>query len=215
MLLSKSTTSFSRCLNRKTAVIAFAILSAAGCRTDPDVDNIFDPLAAGGSCVEGFQHSSKVQSLIVKNETMKLLKMVEIVSNIDGKATFDEKGERSIEIAPTQSHTIHFVVDSFQNGGSMLYQAQPDGTKHISYDPICAESSQYPLFLYHSEGIHAWLGLKLEDGKSVTLDIGLSDEWAEDKADSSSHVFKVTDETFKPDDTSDLPEPSFTVKPNN
>ncbi|MEZ4743724.1 MAG: hypothetical protein R3B45_14985 [Bdellovibrionota bacterium] len=206
-------------LNHSRATIAFTILTLmlySSCRTPEDTDDVFDPLKSEYGCVENFKHSSALQSLIIKNDTSKMLSLAEITSLKEGKAIFDEKNERNIAITPGQSHTLYFIVDSFANGTSMVYQATDKGEKLMSFDPICVESSQAPLYLRHSEGEFAWLGLKPEDTAARNLSISLSDAWAESAAAVGTHTLTVDEKTFTDNSSKadlELPTADLTLDP--
>ncbi len=199
-------------LMRSSAVFLIGV-SLFGCHTAEEIDTMMDPLSAPESCVEGFRHSSAMQTLVITNTSSKPVSIVEFIAIEDGQPRLGTDQSRMITVGAGQTHKLYFLIDSFANGGSILYQTDASGKRDITLDPICVESFQAPIHIRQSEGDNAWLAVAQGDAPAKVLNLGLDDLWASDEAPSKEHTITIDEGTFsKQPNPDEIPE-SFHLKP--
>jgi hypothetical protein len=191
----------------------FIGISTLGCHTDDTVDELMDPLSTSESCSEGFKHSSDLQTLELKNASTKAISIINMTGIFDGAPKLGAEPGKFISIAAGGSQKFNFFVDSFANGGSMVFQANVSGKRLITLDPHCVESFQDPVYVRQSEGDDTWISLVVGEAPQQVLHIGLDDAWATDKAPAKSHTITIDDATFTKKGGQDSMDEAFRLKP--
>jgi hypothetical protein len=196
-----------------SSTVMMLAVSIQGCHADEGTDELMDPLSAPESCTEGFKHSSELQTLEVKNAGTKAIRIVDMTGLDNGAPRLGTDAGKFITISSGQTHKFNFIVDSYANGGSIVYQADEAGKRTITLDPICVETFQVPVYVRQSEGDDAWIAVGLGDAPAQVLHIGLDDAWASEKTSSKSHAISIDETTFTKKDGQDEMDEAFRIKP--
>jgi hypothetical protein len=181
----------------RTSAVCFLGFSIIGCQSDSSTDELMDPMAATENCLEGFDHSSDLQTLNVKNGTDKAIKIINMIGIGEGTPKLGTETDKFINVPAGGESTLYFFVDSFSNGGSILSQADQNGQRTITLDPICVETFQSPVYLRQSEGDDAWLVAAVDGQAPKVLLIGLDSDWSAGKVDRKTHSIVIDDKALQ------------------